>query len=199
MSINIATSPKIDTAFSSRCNWKSSRSSHHPSRSYVSLLSTRFHLAPQKRFAVLMITLLFTILINNPNTYYLVHSLSTVSTTTSTRRPTTNFERRYDSVNRIQQRGKIQQLQFATLLFQSITDANENENNEASAANNSPALDDDSVTVTAATPTIDRTSFDDAGRSLLDEQDMKRMNEMGDFDVNPNVCIDTLPWCLLFV
>ena len=35
--------------------------------------------------------------------------------------------------------------------------------------------------------TIDRTSFDEAGRSLLDEQDLKRMDSMGDFDKNPNV------------
>ena len=31
------------------------------------------------------------------------------------------------------------------------------------------------------------TSFDDAGRSLVDEEDKKRMEEMGDFDSNPNV------------
>ena len=86
------------------------------------------------------------------------------------------------------------QSSFPTLLFQANTDTNENENNEVSAVANTSAaiIDDDHVSATAPTPTIDRTSFDDAGRSLLDEQDMKRMNEMGDFDVNPNVGLQTL-------
>jgi hypothetical protein len=30
-------------------------------------------------------------------------------------------------------------------------------------------------------------SFDEAGRSLVDEDDQKRMEEMGDFDSNPDV------------
>lgn len=34
---------------------------------------------------------------------------------------------------------------------------------------------------------IDPTTFDEAGRSLMDEQDEKRMQAMGDFDANPNV------------
>jgi hypothetical protein len=32
-----------------------------------------------------------------------------------------------------------------------------------------------------------RTTFDQAGKSLMDEQDNKRMEAMGDFDANPNV------------
>ena len=34
---------------------------------------------------------------------------------------------------------------------------------------------------------IDRTTFDQAGASLIEEEDRKRMEEMGDFDVNPAV------------
>ena len=33
----------------------------------------------------------------------------------------------------------------------------------------------------------ERTSFDDAGASLMDQADQKRMEEMGDFDANPAV------------
>ena len=32
-----------------------------------------------------------------------------------------------------------------------------------------------------------RTTFDQAGRGLMDEQDNKRMEAMGDFDANPDV------------
>jgi len=32
-----------------------------------------------------------------------------------------------------------------------------------------------------------RTTFDQAGASLIDEEDKKRMEEMGEFDSNPNV------------
>lgn len=32
-----------------------------------------------------------------------------------------------------------------------------------------------------------RTSFDQAGASLIEEEDIKRMETMGDFDSNPNV------------
>lgn len=31
-------------------------------------------------------------------------------------------------------------------------------------------------------------SFDEAGASLKDAEDLKRLQEMGDFDSNPNVC-----------
>jgi hypothetical protein len=34
---------------------------------------------------------------------------------------------------------------------------------------------------------IDRTSFDDAGRSLIEEEDRIRMEQMGDYDLNPDV------------
>lgn len=34
---------------------------------------------------------------------------------------------------------------------------------------------------------VDRTSFDQAGRSLIEEEDQKRMEQMGDFDSNPAV------------
>lgn len=33
----------------------------------------------------------------------------------------------------------------------------------------------------------ERTSFDQAGQSLMDEEDRKRLEEMGDFDSNPAV------------
>jgi hypothetical protein len=36
-------------------------------------------------------------------------------------------------------------------------------------------------------PKITITSFDQAGASLIEEEDRKRMEAMGDFDVNPNV------------
>jgi hypothetical protein len=34
---------------------------------------------------------------------------------------------------------------------------------------------------------IKRTTFDEAGRSLVEEEDTKRMEAMGDYDLNPNV------------
>ena len=34
---------------------------------------------------------------------------------------------------------------------------------------------------------VQRTSFDQAGKSLVEEEDKKRLDEMGDFDSNPNV------------
>ena len=34
---------------------------------------------------------------------------------------------------------------------------------------------------------IDRTSFDQAGRSLMEEEDQQRLEQMGDFDSNPEV------------
>lgn len=39
----------------------------------------------------------------------------------------------------------------------------------------------------ASAPGSSSKSFDDAGRSLVDEEDQKRMEEMGDFDDNPSV------------
>lgn len=36
-------------------------------------------------------------------------------------------------------------------------------------------------------PKIAMTSFDQAGAGLIEEEDRKRMEAMGDFDVNPNV------------
>jgi hypothetical protein len=36
---------------------------------------------------------------------------------------------------------------------------------------------------------IRRTTFDQAGKSLIDEEDQKRLEQMGDFDANPAVCI----------
>jgi hypothetical protein len=50
----------------------------------------------------------------------------------------------------------------------------------------SPKEDEDATEATEDRVS-DQTTFDDAGRSLMDEQDMKRMQAMGDFDVNPNV------------
>jgi hypothetical protein len=47
--------------------------------------------------------------------------------------------------------------------------------------------DDVSPSEPSAASSVDRTTFDEAGRSLVDEQDMKRMDAMGDFDANPNV------------
>lgn len=38
------------------------------------------------------------------------------------------------------------------------------------------------------------TSFDDAGRSLIEEEDKKRMEEMGDFDSNPEVSSKHANW-----
>ena len=35
--------------------------------------------------------------------------------------------------------------------------------------------------------TVDRTSFDQAGKSLIEEEDRQRMEQMGDFDTNPDV------------
>lgn len=34
---------------------------------------------------------------------------------------------------------------------------------------------------------VDRTTFDQAGRSLIEEEDMKRLQQMGDYDSNPDV------------
>lgn len=34
---------------------------------------------------------------------------------------------------------------------------------------------------------IERKSFDEAGKSLIDEQDRERMEQMGDFDESPDV------------
>ena len=39
---------------------------------------------------------------------------------------------------------------------------------------------------------IRRTSFDQAGASLIEEEDRKRLEEMGDFDSNPSVRVDCL-------
>jgi hypothetical protein len=140
----------------------------------------------QQRLVVFLMTILIgTIIINIPiSNHYLVHSFSVVSTSSMQR--LTNYDCNYNtrSIWIPQQKST----DFLTLLLQANTDINENGRNEASSSSSSS--DDDSVTSNAPTlPTIiDRTSFDDAGRSLLDEQDMKRMNEMGDFDENPNVC-----------
>jgi hypothetical protein len=72
-------------------------------------------------------------------------------------------------------------------------DTESNESNQNNDNTTTPARAA-TTTTTSATgdtnnggSTDDRTSFDEAGRSLLDEQDMKRMDAMGDFDVNPNV------------
>ena len=47
---------------------------------------------------------------------------------------------------------------------------------------------------------VERTSFDQAGRSLIEEEDQKRMEQMGDFDSNPNVrCRNDLCGVCLFV
>jgi hypothetical protein len=188
MVIDATIGPTIDTDASSGRSWLSPPNGENPSQS---LFSIHRDVLTLKRPVVYMMTLLFAILIHIPNSsYHLVHSLAIISTP-STQRPTKSFVSRYDFKN---QRSHIQQLsKLPTLLFQSDTDMTENDKNEASpAANASAVSDDDSITATASTPTIDRTSFDDAGRSLLDEQDLKRMNEMGDFDVNPNVRTNSL-------
>lgn len=44
---------------------------------------------------------------------------------------------------------------------------------------NNPEVEDDAV--------VDRTTFDQAGASLIEEDDQKRMEQMGDFDANPAV------------
>lgn len=36
---------------------------------------------------------------------------------------------------------------------------------------------------------LKRTTFDEAGKSLIDEEDYKRMEAMGDFDLNPDVSL----------
>jgi hypothetical protein len=36
---------------------------------------------------------------------------------------------------------------------------------------------------------MDRATFDQAGRSLVEEEDRKRMEEQGDSDANPAVCL----------
>lgn len=41
-------------------------------------------------------------------------------------------------------------------------------------------------------PGSDRTTFDQAGASLIEEQDRKRMEEMGDFDANPAYQSDSI-------
>ena len=51
--------------------------------------------------------------------------------------------------------------------------------------------DSDSSEDTAAEQ-IERTSFDQAGASLIEEEDQKRMQEMGDFDTNDAVGV---LWC----
>ena len=56
---------------------------------------------------------------------------------------------------------------------------------------------DDSLTAVGATTggddeedeKIERTTFDQAGKSLIDEEDKKRLEQMGDFDANPDVSI----------
>jgi hypothetical protein len=35
-----------------------------------------------------------------------------------------------------------------------------------------------------------RTTFDEAGKSLIDEEDAKRMEAMGDYDLNPDVSVN---------
>ena len=42
---------------------------------------------------------------------------------------------------------------------------------------------------------VKRTTFDDAGKSLIDEEDYKRMESMGDFDLNPDVSRILLALC----
>jgi hypothetical protein len=44
---------------------------------------------------------------------------------------------------------------------------------------NNPEVEDDAA--------VDRTTFDQAGASLIEEDDQKRMEQMGDFDLNPSV------------
>lgn len=190
MVIDVTIGPTIVTDPSSGRSRISPPNGQNPSQS---LLSVHRNVLPLKRPVVYMMTLLFAILIHIPNSsYHIVHSLTVISTP-STQRPTKYFVSRYDINHK---RSNIQQLSVSklpTLLFQSDSDMTENDKNESSpAANASAVSDDDSITATAATPTIDRTSFDDAGRSLLDEQDLKRMNEMGDFDVNPNSSVDQM-------
>ena len=116
-----------------------------------------------------------------------VNALAIVVSTFSTQRPTarnsyyyhrgvvvpTVSSNNHNNQYLPRQQQRRQQRQFSTTwLFQTNTDNNNDEKNEVSMP---------------AAAAMDRTSFDEAGRSLLDEQDMKRMNEMGDFDVNPNV------------
>jgi hypothetical protein len=120
-----------------------------------------------------------------------VNALAIVVSTFSTQRPTARNSYYYHhhrgvptvSSNHHQYLPRPQpqqrQRQFSTTwLFQTNTDNDDDDDN-----NNNNEKND--ITMPAAA--MDRTSFDEAGRSLLDEQDMKRMNEMGDFDVNPNV------------
>jgi hypothetical protein len=45
---------------------------------------------------------------------------------------------------------------------------------------NNPEVEDNDAAV-------DRTTFDQAGASLIEEDDQKRMEQMGDFDLNPAV------------
>jgi hypothetical protein len=46
---------------------------------------------------------------------------------------------------------------------------------------NNPEIEDDAA--------VDRTTFDQAGASLIEEDDQKRMEQMGDFDLNPGVSV----------
>jgi hypothetical protein len=39
---------------------------------------------------------------------------------------------------------------------------------------------------------MDRTTFDQAGKSLIEEEDRLRMEQMGDFDTNPDVSTDAI-------
>ena len=176
------------------------RSQHkHSSRSSFVHHGVRRPLQPPLVVVLACMMMMIAVFINSLNSYHpLVNSFSTIVSIPSTqKRPTTNFVIRSNSYSSYIQSGSIpQRLNYPTLLFLSDTDMTENDNNDASSssaeAKNSAALDDDSATSSATMPTVDRTSFDDAGRSLIDEQDMKRMNEMGDFDVNPNVSRNNL-------
>ena len=47
--------------------------------------------------------------------------------------------------------------------------------------------DDDDEDDDDAAPTIKQKSFDDAGDTLRNEEDSERLNEMGDYDANPEV------------
>lgn len=58
-------------------------------------------------------------------------------------------------------------------------------NNDTPDATTSP--DSSSSASPSMSPGSDRTTFDQAGASLIEEQDRKRMEEMGDFDANPAV------------
>jgi hypothetical protein len=53
--------------------------------------------------------------------------------------------------------------------------------------NESAAADDSTETNASQSVLPQRTTFDQAGKSLMDEQDNQRMEAMGDFDANPDV------------